>query len=300
MANLEGKIALPTGGISGSGDTMEKNVTEPRGDASSPKTIAVFLEFGPAGEKRAAHAAALAQRFGARLIGVQVVFAGVKLPASMSNARGEDGIRHVIAYQRRLDAAAEAAAARVADHFRTLCAGSNVPGEFRAIRRGEALQEAFLNSLHSDLVVVGHPDPHGLPDYVSPERIMLASGVPMLIVPNIWERNTIGERILIGWNVTREARRAISDAMAFLVAAKSVTVLVDRRGQEPSPRRRTGRRHRLASRAAWRECRGAMHDIGGHSDRAGNTRLRDTGGFGPASHRRLQPCPSRRSCSSAA
>ena len=210
-----------------------------QGDASNPKAIAVFLDVSAAGEKRAAHAAALAQRFGARLIGIHVVFAGVTLPRSMSNARGADAIRHVIAYENRLDAAAEAASARVADHFRTLCASSNVPGEFRAIRRGEAVEEAFLSSLHSDLVIVGYPDPHRLPDDVSPESIMLASGVPMLIVPNAWERNTIGERILIGWNVTREARRAISDAMAFLVAAKSVTVLVidaaknDRHGEEP-------------------------------------------------------------------
>jgi nucleotide-binding universal stress UspA family protein len=45
-------------------------------------------------------------------------------------------------------------------------------------------------------------------------------------VPNAWEGETIGNKILIGWNATRQARRAVLDAMAFLVAAKFVTVLV--------------------------------------------------------------------------
>ena len=50
---------------------------------------------------------------------------------------------------------------------------------------------------------------------------------------------TIGSRILVGWNATREARRAISDSLNFLVTAKSVTVLVidpasrHRHGDEP-------------------------------------------------------------------
>ena len=45
-------------------------------------------------------------------------------------------------------------------------------------------------------------------------------------MPNAWGGESIGNKVLIGWNATREARRAVTDAMAFLVAAKSVTVLV--------------------------------------------------------------------------
>ena len=60
--------------------------------------------------------------------------------------------------------------------------------------------------------------------------------MPLLIVHNAWHRGTIGERILIGWNASREARRTISDAMTFLVAAISVTVLVI----DPAGRRQHG------------------------------------------------------------
>jgi nucleotide-binding universal stress UspA family protein len=196
-----------------------------------PKTVTVFLDASPSGKRRAAHAAALAQRWDAHLVGVHVVFAGVSVPPSMCYARGHYAIEQVIIDVVDLDAVAEAASVLVGKHFRALCARLNVPGEFRPIRRGSTEEEAILSSLHSDLVVVGHPEPHGLPDDMAPERMLLASGVPLLIVPNAWEGETIGDKVLIGWNASREARRAVSDAMAFLVAAESVTVLVvDRSG----------------------------------------------------------------------
>ena len=199
-----------------------------------PRTITVFLDASPSGAKRAAHAVALAHRWGAHLIGVHVVFAGVTPHPSMCYVRGESAIRQVIVDECDLEAVAEAASVLLGRRFRALCAGASVPGEFRAIRRGRTEEEAVLNSLQSDLVVVGHPEPHGLPDDMSPERMLLASGVPLLIVPNAWACETIGDRILIGWNRTRQARRAISDAMGFLVAAASVTVLViDQVGRQP-------------------------------------------------------------------
>ncbi|WP_426437011.1 universal stress protein [Bradyrhizobium genosp. P] len=197
------------------------------------KTITVFLDATASGRKRALHAAALAQRWGAHLVGVHVTFAGVTLPPSMSYARGREAAKHVIAYEHQLDAAAEAAAAVLGAQFQAMCARLGLPGEFRPIGRGWSAEDAVANSLHSDLVVVGHPMPNGLPEHMSPERILLASGVPLLVVPNTWEGETIGSRILVGWNATREARRAVSDSLNFLVAAKSVTVLVIDPGSRP-------------------------------------------------------------------
>jgi hypothetical protein len=57
-----------------------------------PKTITVFLDATPSGKKRAAHAASLAQRWDAHLVGVDAVFAGVELPVSMTYARGARAI----------------------------------------------------------------------------------------------------------------------------------------------------------------------------------------------------------------
>jgi nucleotide-binding universal stress UspA family protein len=199
-----------------------------------PRTVTVFLDASPSGAKRAAHAVALARRWGARLTGVHVVFAGATPHPSICYVRGDSAIQQVIIDECDLEAVAEAASVLLSRRFRALCAGASVAGEFRAIRRGRSAEEAVLSSLQSDLVVVGHPEPHGLPDDMSPERMLLASGVPLLIVPNAWEGPTIGDRILIGWNATRQARRAIFDGLAFLVAAATVTVLViDQVGSQP-------------------------------------------------------------------
>ena len=199
-----------------------------------PRTVTVFLDASASGTKRAAHAVALAQRWGAHLTGVHVVFAGVTSHPSICYVRGDSAIQQVIVDECDLEAVAEAASILLGRRFRALCAGASVAGEFRAIRRGRTAEEAVMSSLQSDLVVVGHPQPHGLPDDMSPERMLLASGVPLLIVPNAWEGPTIGNRILIGWNATRQARRAIFDGMGFLVAAAAVTVLViDQVGRPP-------------------------------------------------------------------
>jgi nucleotide-binding universal stress UspA family protein len=191
-----------------------------------PKTVAVFLDASPSGKNRAAHAASLAQRWGAHLIGVHVVFAGVRWPPSMNYVRGDEAIEQVIAYRNQLDSEAESVATRVGEHFRALCGSLNVSGEFRLIGRENSAEELIRIAFHSDLIVVGRPEPHGLPDDVSVEKLLLASGTPTLIVPNAWRGEAIGNKILIGWNATRQARRAVADSMSFLVAAKSVTVLV--------------------------------------------------------------------------
>lgn len=191
-----------------------------------PKTLTVFLDDSPSGMRRAVHAATLARRWGAHLIGAYAVFEGFAAPSSATYAFGSLAIQHAIAYEQRQAAAAEAAAARVGGHFRDLCTRLNVSGEFRPIRHGKMAQEAVRNSLYADLAIVGHPAPHGLPVETSPEKILLATGVPLLVVPNAWEGNSIGTRILIGWNGSKEARRAVADAMTFLVAAEFVTVLV--------------------------------------------------------------------------
>ena len=189
---------------------------------------------------RSSHAAALAQRWDAHVIGVHVVFAGVRLhPPSESWAIGERAFQAVIAHEKRLRADAEAVAAHVSEHFQGLCTGWNVAGELRRIDGHRPAQGAILNALHSDLVIVGHPEPNGLPDDLTLETILLASGAPLLVLPNAWLGEAIGNNVLIGWNAGRKARRAISDAMPFLVDAQAVTTLVvdpsrgRRHGEEP-------------------------------------------------------------------
>ena len=190
------------------------------------QAIAVFLDASPSGQKRAAYAATLAKRWGANIVGVQVVAPPEPMPGYMYNARGRDAGRHVIEYEQRLVADARAATQVVGERFQALCARMQISGEFQRIGPGQADQEAILHGFQSDLIVVGHPEPHGLPEHMAPEKILLETGGPLLIIPNNWEGETIGQQIVIGWNATRAARHAVADALAFLGGARSVTVLL--------------------------------------------------------------------------
>jgi nucleotide-binding universal stress UspA family protein len=194
--------------------------------ANDLKTIAVFVDATPEGSKRARHAAALAHRWNAHLVGLHVSCPDHAEHPSFAFARGGKAIRSVILDRRADEDVAEAVAVIVGRRFAALCRVRDVDAEFRVICQDRADDDAILSSLHSDLVIVGHPAPDGLPEDLSPERLLLASGVPILIVPNAWKRETIGTNVLVGWNASREARRAVTDALPFLTAARSVTVLV--------------------------------------------------------------------------
>jgi nucleotide-binding universal stress UspA family protein len=200
----------------------------------TPKVITVFLDPSPSGKRRAEHAAVLARRWRAHLIGVYLAFAGIRWPSSMNYVRGDKGIEEVMAYSHRFETQPETTTQGVGQHFRTLCAEMNVSCEFHTIGRERSAAEALKVAFLSDLAVVGRPEPNGLPDNVSVTRLLLESGSPVLIVPNDWNGETIGSKVLVGWNASRAARRATGDAMSFIVAAKHVTVLfIDLNDHQP-------------------------------------------------------------------
>jgi nucleotide-binding universal stress UspA family protein len=201
------------------------------------KNIEVFIDATPEGEKRADYAATLAHQCGAHLAGIHVVSAGRPAHRTDYSAVGEKAIRSSLAWQEASDAAL---AATVRQRFEAISAQRDVSAEFRVIGRGGPNEDLILCSLHSDLVVIGQRELHELPGYLSPERLLLASGAPILVLPSGWKSQPIGQKILVGWNASREARRAVADALPFLVAAASVTLLVidsnkraDRHGEEP-------------------------------------------------------------------
>jgi nucleotide-binding universal stress UspA family protein len=53
---------------------------------------------------------------------------------------------------------------------------------------------------------------------------LLSAGRPVLVVPDGVTANP-GERLLIAWKDTREARRAVQDALPYLTVAKDITLV---------------------------------------------------------------------------
>lgn len=80
----------------------------------------------------------------------------------------------------------------------------------------------------ADLTIVGQPDPeHGDLDMsLLAEAAFMDSGRPALVVP--WD-GTLAispQRILVAWDGSREAARAVNDALPFCERAENVVVLV--------------------------------------------------------------------------
>ena len=201
------------------------------------KNIGVFVDATPEGEQRIDYAATLADQCGAHLAGIHVVSAVRPEYRSDYYVIGEKAIRAMLVGRKAAD---EVATSNVRRQFEAISAKRDLSAEFRVIRRGGSDEDLILSSLHSDLVVVGQRQLQEMPGYLAPERLLLASGAPILVVPSRWKSEPIGKNILVGWNASREARRAVADALPFLVEAASVTLLVvdsdkraHRHGEEP-------------------------------------------------------------------
>ena len=199
------------------------------------KSIAVFVDATPAGEARTCYAARMASHHGAHLIGIFVVPSISGGSPAECFVQGRQAVRQVIAGHQAKEAAAIDAAKR---SFSAACTREDIGSEFRFLNQGDFHDGAALNSLHTDLVIVGGARPGGLPNDWSAEALVLATGVPFLLLPEPWT-GAAAEHVVVAWNASREARRAIADALPFLTSAKSVTVLVvdpernPRHGEEP-------------------------------------------------------------------
>ncbi len=79
-----------------------------------------------------------------------------------------------------------------------------------------------------DLVVVGQSgqgeERSGAPG-VLPQDLVTMAGRPVLVVPHILAFPDSGRRIVIAWNDSREAARALTDALPFLRGAERVCVM---------------------------------------------------------------------------
>jgi nucleotide-binding universal stress UspA family protein len=111
--------------------------------------------------------------------------------------------------------------------FRSRADVAGITTEWRE-REGDVAEIASLHARYADLVIVGQMEP-GLPAGHSaralPERLLLGVGRPILVVPYAGVFTTVGERVLVAWNASREATRAVNDALPLLQRASQVTVL---------------------------------------------------------------------------
>ena len=78
-----------------------------------------------------------------------------------------------------------------------------------------------------DLAIVGQPGRKpSLPDQVVDEGVLFESGRPVIFVPYIQTGGVNLDRIMVCWDGSRTASRAVADAMPFLKKAKQVEIVI--------------------------------------------------------------------------
>jgi nucleotide-binding universal stress UspA family protein len=100
-----------------------------------------------------------------------------------------------------------------------------------------------LQARYADLVVIGQADPDNpsaatLPDF--PEFVVMNSGRPVLLVPYTGHYAHTAKRVLIAWDASTSATRAITASIPILKRAENVDVVVfnpdssgDTHGEQP-------------------------------------------------------------------
>ncbi len=82
----------------------------------------------------------------------------------------------------------------------------------------------------ADLVVMGQVNPGAgaVPPWFRPEDIVVHCGRPVLMVPYIGTFAELGRRVLIAWDGSREAVRALNDSLPIIASARMVTLMTIR------------------------------------------------------------------------
>lgn len=93
----------------------------------------------------------------------------------------------------------------------------------------EASAGIALQARYGDLVVIGQNDPDErspaiMPDF--PEFVVMNAGRPVLIVPSAGRFQVVGNRVMIAWDASMEATRAVTAALPILKRAAIVEVVV--------------------------------------------------------------------------
>ncbi|MDF2096884.1 universal stress protein [Aquibaculum arenosum] len=185
------------------------------------KNLLVQLDTTRACQKRVAAALELAQRFDAHLVGLYVS-PELSVPSFIEAQLGEE-VRTMQLNLRR--ERAEEAIGSFEEAARK--AGVTVESRRQAAFLDEIPDVIALHGRYSDLVILGQQDEddeESLPSSLT-EETLLSVGRPVLMVPYIGAPEGFGRQITLGWDGSREAARAASDALPFLKRADAVRVL---------------------------------------------------------------------------
>jgi nucleotide-binding universal stress UspA family protein len=181
--------------------------------------ILVHLDASPRARIRLDLAVALARQHRAHLTALHVI--DVALPVM---AMGDGGGAVIAELMEQMRQTALKAGAQLQAAFQEAIRREGIMGEWRQVE-GSAAELVALHGRYADLLVLGQDDPES--DHAGLlEAVLFDSGRPVLAIPFASTFPQIGRRVLVGWNASREASRAVHDALPLLAKAESACVFL--------------------------------------------------------------------------
>lgn len=193
------------------------------------KTLTVHLDTSACANARLALALKLARRFGAHLDGLCALFA--PRPHEFYVMAGTADYYETHRKQRAEERGA------IERLFHAELSRAQVEGSWTAAD-ADPIATVTQRARTADLTIVGQADPDNPETYIADhfvETIVMGAGGPVLVMPYTGYVESIGERVLIAWNGSREAARAVHDAIPFITRAAHVTIAVTSTPLTPGP-----------------------------------------------------------------
>jgi nucleotide-binding universal stress UspA family protein len=184
------------------------------------KDLVVNLAVGSDADVAADYAISIAAAFEAHVAGIAFSYDPVITPTVM------DGMSAAwIDTQRDENRAAAQAAI---DKFEESARREGLSAEHRFLESSLGGAASLFGRIarRFDLAVVGQNDPERLaPDDLLIEAALFESGRPVVVVPYIQKQGLTLNRVLVCWDASHGAARAVGDAMPFLARAKTVEIV---------------------------------------------------------------------------
>jgi nucleotide-binding universal stress UspA family protein len=196
----------------------------------SYKTMLVHIDDSRCSDARVQFAVEFALKHGAHLIGLYVVCQDFLRPLFFDTGESLN-----LAVNEAQSATRQE---RAHEHFLAATRRSGIASEWRA-PPGLAVDTAMLHARHADLLIFGQQDPADPTAYVARhflEDLLMGSGRPMILLPYAGRIDAFGDTVLIAWDGSQAAARAVADALPILQRARFVEIVrVQRHREEGEP-----------------------------------------------------------------
>jgi nucleotide-binding universal stress UspA family protein len=126
-----------------------------------------------------------------------------------------------------IETSIEAAAERLRSTLMALARERDVDAELRSVD-GAAATVVPQYARYADLCILGLDQPEGPAsvEYTFSEQMLFVTGRPVLFVPQIESAATLGRHVVVAWNSSRPAARAVNDALSLIERADLTTIVM--------------------------------------------------------------------------